>query len=673
MLVMAGWVTNTAILMDFWPTLVSPEAQAEMAKGDSAKNSVANPVANQVANPVATADGEPVSPAAAPKTVSLQEVEKVVTVGRINSAAAVTMFLLSIALLLITAFNRNRITTIIGQVICVLMFGATAFAAYVAISGELFDEIKILPGPDPAAMGVTFPTPMTVEVAVVLALVSLAIAALPFQRIRSVTVSQGLSLVALVIPLLILLGASTQITQLCNFKGCVTLSAGCSLLEVILISAVFFSFPGLGLAASLSGVSTGHAMMRRVSLFLCLLPALLMARTMLVSPPLELGYGASWVIFVFVIVIALACIIGSAVTVLNRVETELTGKIDYMRDELERTATTVPPVGQLEMSGVANFKPKYKRVCLTCTSEYDDSTDRCPVDFSPLSRVLDESLIGTVFMDKYDIMERLGAGGMSTVYRAKHRFFEKDVAIKVLKGNTLESKDGLKRFQREARATSAISHVGIVGVSDFGLTPDGRAYLVMDYLEGESLSHFLDRVGRLSVSDMVDIASQLCDALTVAHESGIVHRDLKPSNIMLVKDENHRTVAKIVDFGLAKILEEDNSASLKITQTGECFGSPLYMSPEQCMGKKIDHRCDIYALGCILFECLVGTPPIIGVNAADTITKHVKDRPAPFPEGLPIPKEIKLIIYKALHKEAMWRPQSVMEIKDALAGSLRHL
>jgi serine/threonine-protein kinase len=278
-----------------------------------------------------------------------------------------------------------------------------------------------------------------------------------------------------------------------------------------------------------------------------------------------------------------------------------------------------------------------------------------------------------VFAEKYDVISRLGSGGMSTVYRAKHKFFEKEVAIKVLKGNAGESSDSLKRFQREARATVSISHPGIVGVSDFGLTPDGRAFLVMDYLDGESLSHFLDRVGRLTVSDMIDIAGQLCDALAVAHGSGIVHRDLKPSNIMLVRGEEGEMIVKIVDFGLAKILDEDHQASLKITQTGDCFGSPLYMSPEQCMGKKVDHRCDIYALGCILFECLTGNPPIIGNNAADTITKHVQERPAAFPEGMSVPKEIKLIIYKALHKEAMWRPQTVMEIKDALAGSLRNL
>jgi serine/threonine protein kinase len=315
-------------------------------------------------------------------------------------------------------------------------------------------------------------------------------------------------------------------------------------------------------------------------------------------------------------------------------------------------------------------KVRYKRFCLTCTNEYDDNTEKCPIDSSPLSRVIDESLIGTVFAEKYDVISRLGSGGMSTVYRAKHLYIGKEVAIKVLKGNTTDS-ESLKRFQREARAASTVSHPGIVGVNDFGLTPEGKAFLVMDYLEGETLSHFLDHAGTMPLADMINIADQLCEALNVAHENGIIHRDLKPSNIMLVRGGRGETVAKIVDFGLAKILDEDNFASQKITQTGDCFGSPPYMSPEQCMGKKVDHLSDIYALGCILFECLTGNPPIIGANASDTITKHVQGKPAPFPEGIDVPKEIKLIIYKALHKEPMWRPQTAMEIKRVLTGSIR--
>lgn len=623
-LVLAGWATNTSLLMDLWPDL---------------------------------------------------NVES--HIGRILSSAAVTLIGLGLAVLIFIFGKTNKIAIAIGETITALMFTGVAIASYFIVTQDVFDqEITLFTGPDGAAVGATYPTPMSYEVAATLGILCLAVAAIPLNKPKNVPLYQSLAIASLVIPFLIILSASTNIAQLCAATGCIKMSPGFALLCVVLISAIFFSRPELGLASLFSRASTAYALMRRAMVFLCIVPPLMMARTMLVKSSLQLEEGFSWALFILALIIALGAVIASGISIFSRVENELTGQLANMKDELERTSNPGAggtPVGQVEMSGAINYRVKYKRVCLTCTAEYNDQTELCPVDSSPLSRVIDESMIGNVFMEKYEITERLGAGGMSTVYKARHLFIEKNVAIKILKGNTAETRDGLKRFQREARATAAISHSGIVGVSDFGLTQDGRAYLVMDYLEGESLSHFLDRVGHMSVNDVIGLTGQLCDALKVAHDAGIVHRDLKPSNIMLVKGDNGQIVAKVVDFGLAKILEEDNSPNLKITQTGECFGSPLYMSPEQCMGKKVDHRCDIYALGCIMFECLTGTPPIVGANAADTIAKHVKERPAPFPEHLFVPKEVRLVIYKALHKEAVWRPNSVMEIKDALSGSLRQI
>jgi tRNA A-37 threonylcarbamoyl transferase component Bud32 len=621
-LVLVGWATNTSFLMDLWPDL---------------------------------------------------NVES--HIGRVLSSAAVTLIGLGLAVLIFIFGKTNKVAIAIGEAITALMFTGVGIAIYFIFSQDVFDqEIILFRGPDGASIGATYPTPMSYEVAATLAILCLAVAAIPLNKPKKVPLFQTLSIISLLIPFLIILSASTNIAQLCAATGCIKMSPGFALLCVLLISSIFFARPELGLASLFSRASTAYALMRRAMVFLCLVPPLMMARTMLVKSSLQLEEGFSWALFVLCLFIVLGLVIASGVHIFSRVENELTGQLANMKDELERTSNPPgggTPVGQVEMSGAINYKVKYKRVCLTCTAEYNDQTDRCPVDSSPLSRVIDESMIGSIFMDKYEIYERLGAGGMSTVYKAKHLFFEKHFAIKVLKGNTAESRDGLRRFQREARATSAISHPGIVGVTDFGLTQDGRAFLVMDYLEGESLSAFLDRTGNMPVNDVIGLTVQLCDALRVAHDHGIVHRDLKPSNIMLVSGENGQIIAKIVDFGLAKILEEDSSPSLKITQTGECFGSPLYMSPEQCMGKKVDHRCDIYALGCIMFECLTGQPPIVGANAADTITKHVTGRPAPFPDHLNIPKELKLIIYKALHKETVWRPQSVMEIKDSLTGSVR--
>lgn len=620
-LVLYGWGTNTALLMDLWPDISE----------------------NQV--------------------------------GRVLSAAAVTLIGYGIATLIFIFGKNNKIAIAVGELINAAMLAGVGVAIYFICTQDVFEnEIVLFQGPDGAAQGATYPTPLSYEVAGLLLLIGLTIAAVPFGKPKKYPLFQILAIVTLVIPFLIILSASTNIAQLCAATGCIKLSPGFALLCMTMLIGIFFSRPELGIASLFSRSSPAYALMRRVTVFLCIVPPLMMARTMLTRPPLEVEAGFSWALFVLFLFIALGAVIASGVNIFNRVETELTGQLANMKDELERTSgTTSGSNGSIDMAGSINYQVRYKRICLTCTAEYDDTVDLCPNDSSKLSRVINESMIGTVFLDKYEITERLGAGGMSTVYKAKHLYMDKFFAIKVLKGNTAESRDGLKRFQREARATGSISHSGIVGAADFGLTQDGRAYLVMDYLEGESLSHFLDRAGSMSVSDVIGLTGQLCDALRVAHDNGIVHRDLKPSNIMLVSGENGQIVAKIVDFGLAKILDDDESPQLKITQTGECFGSPLYMSPEQCMGKKVDFRSDIYSLGCIMFECLTGNPPIIGANAADTIAKHVKDRPSPFPEALQIPNEIKLVIYKALHKEPVWRPQSVMEIKDSLSGSLRKL
>jgi len=169
---------------------------------------------------------------------------------------------------------------------------------------------------------------------------------------------------------------------------------------------------------------------------------------------------------------------------------------------------------------------------------------------------------------------------------------------------------------------------------------------------------------------VVELSDQICDALAEAHAKNIIHRDLKPNNIMLVKNKDGKMETKIVDFGLAKILDED--VSQKITQTGDCFGSPLYMSPEQCMGRRLDHRTDIYALGCILFECLTGYPPIMGANAADTIKRHVSDRPAGFPDEYGLPSGVKQIIYKALQKDPAQRPASASDLQDVLAHAAKN-
>lgn len=193
---------------------------------------------------------------------------------------------------------------------------------------------------------------------------------------------------------------------------------------------------------------------------------------------------------------------------------------------------------------------------------------------------------------------------------------------------------------------------------------------MMEFVEGESLSELVRRMGLLTPKVSGYLITQICDGLIHAHEAGIVHRDLKPANIMLVKNKQDGITAKIVDFGLAKILDDGMDKSQQLTQTGECFGSPLYMSPEQCLGTTVDHRADIYALGCIAYECLTGAPPIIGTTILDTFNRHLKDPPPPFPPELNVPKEWAAIIFTALAKKAEHRPASVREFKEAFKKPL---
>ena len=272
-----------------------------------------------------------------------------------------------------------------------------------------------------------------------------------------------------------------------------------------------------------------------------------------------------------------------------------------------------------------------------------------------------------LFADRYRVVELLGEGGMGRVLKCHDRELDRYVAIKVLSSET--KLDAIKRFQKEAVATARLKHPNVVEVYDFGET-DGAFYLVMDYLEGESLDRYLARAGTLSWEETREIGLAICAGLAHAHGQGIVHRDLKPANIMLVKNKQDGITAKIVDFGLAKILDDGMDKSQQLTQTGECFGSPLYMSPEQCLGTTVDHRADIYALGCIAYECLTGAPPIIGTTILDTFNRHLKDPPPPFPPELNVPKEWAAIIFTALAKKAEHRPASVREFKEAFKKPL---
>ncbi|HEY9677025.1 MAG TPA: serine/threonine-protein kinase [Drouetiella sp.] len=272
--------------------------------------------------------------------------------------------------------------------------------------------------------------------------------------------------------------------------------------------------------------------------------------------------------------------------------------------------------------------------------------------------------------DRLTIQKRIGKGGMSVVYKAFHQTMHKRVAVKLLLPHLTADPTTLKRFQLEAQATANLNHPNVVRIYDCGMAK-GQAFIIMDFIEGDSLEQVVDREGKLKPDRAIDLFIQLCEGIGHAHERGIIHRDLKPSNVMISTFENEVEQVKVVDFGIAKLLfDDDGSTMQKLTQTGEVFGSPLYMSPEQCSGQKLDSRSDIYSVGCLMYEALSGRPPIAGRNSFDTMQRHCTDLPKPYiPEnsGNSLAKRLQTIVFKCMAKEPSSRYQSM----DDIVGDLK--
>ena len=278
-------------------------------------------------------------------------------------------------------------------------------------------------------------------------------------------------------------------------------------------------------------------------------------------------------------------------------------------------------------------------------------------------------MIGHV-IGNYRLVSELGQGGMGVVYVAEHTQLGRPAALKMLLPQFSSDETIVQRFFNEARAASAIDHPGIVEIYDFGKHTDGRAYIVMALLKGETLQERIAR-GALTPVEGATIVAQVASALAVAHARGIVHRDLKPDNIFLVPNEMMPggVQAKLLDFGIAKLT--DDRASFK-TQTGSLIGTPAYMSPEQCMGRAdLDHRTDLYALGCILFHVLCGRPPFVSeAGAGPLIDAHLRD-PAPDPRGFNpyVSEPLAAIVRRLLEKDPAARFQSATELREALMNA----
>ncbi|HWE28196.1 MAG TPA: protein kinase [Polyangia bacterium] len=267
----------------------------------------------------------------------------------------------------------------------------------------------------------------------------------------------------------------------------------------------------------------------------------------------------------------------------------------------------------------------------------------------------------------YQVLQKIGSGAMGNVFLAHHPVIGKRVALKVIHPELASNEEMLARFFNEARAVTQIGHENIVDVQDFGQTPGGDNFIVMELLEGSSLGDKLKHEGALSIPRATHIALQLADGLSAAHARGIIHRDLKPDNIFLIPRGGDPDFVKILDFGLAKLSGPSQAMSHQ-TKTGSLLGTPHYMAPEQAENvKKVDHRADVYSLGCILFQMLTGRVPFPGEGFGEVLVRHVRE-PPPLPSRLnpAVPPALEKIVLHALAKKPEFRFASMDDFRSAL-------
>ena len=339
-------------------------------------------------------------------------------------------------------------------------------------------------------------------------------------------------------------------------------------------------------------------------------------------------------------------------------------------------------------------------VCPTCRETFPDDAVACPRDGSALVSTLAlaeaatlpempaapppapsggfDSLVGANLANRYTIIRRIGEGGMGAVYEARHVLIGKRVAVKVLLEKFLSKSDFVARLLQEARLASSIGHENIVDVIDFGTTDDGRSFVVMEFLEGESLAQLLMREAPLPVERSLRLGRQVASALSAAHAKGIVHRDVKPENVYIVR-RGDADFVKVVDFGISKAVHqgqgdqgfgEEEQQPLRLTHTGLLLGTPLYMSPEQARGAEdLDHRVDIWSLGVMLYECLTGEVPFRANNYLGIIAQvlnHVPVPPSQLRPELGIPEAVEAVVMRAMEKDRARRTASMEDLEREL-------
>jgi serine/threonine-protein kinase len=332
------------------------------------------------------------------------------------------------------------------------------------------------------------------------------------------------------------------------------------------------------------------------------------------------------------------------------------------------------PEGPVERQIAAGASIRPEILHVDVPSERRGETLRCPstraqplVSYPPPTSAVG-CYTGTTIDGRYRIEGVLGEGGMGVVYLGRHLAIDKKVAIKILRAEFARRHDTKARFRQEARAASSIDNPHIVDVSDFGTLHDGSTYLVMEYLEGAPLSSLTKDEKPVPLDRAIAIARQIADGLAEVHDRGIVHRDLKPDNVFLVKEGDRDDFVKILDFGIAKVLE---SVDARVTCAGSLFGTPSYMSPEQAAGMPVDARTDVYALGIIMYELACGRVPFDADTLMGILTQHLYRKPSPLRDLVgesTVSSGLDAIITKALSKAPEQRYQSMRELSADLAA-----
>ncbi|MCS6884607.1 MAG: protein kinase [Acidobacteriota bacterium] len=312
------------------------------------------------------------------------------------------------------------------------------------------------------------------------------------------------------------------------------------------------------------------------------------------------------------------------------------------------------------------------KLCPKCKRQFEESVVFCAFDGSRLvTSDNQDDLVGRLIDYKYQITERIARGGTGSVYAGIHLQLKMPIAIKIMHRETTTDITSIERFRREAYATMQIRHPNAIAVMDFGVTPDNLVYVVMERLQGRSLRDRLREVKQLSLVEANEIMQQVCAAMAVAHKRKIIHRDLKPENIFLHEDDGS-TVVKVLDFGIAKFAAEQGEEMMELTRQGFVVGTPYYMSPEQCYGKAVDQRADIYSLGIVLYEMLAGRVPFTGRSHTAVAVKQAREKPRPLTEfRRDIPNIINRVVMHALEKVPDQRPTTVEEFAQELQSAMK--